>query len=555
MSAFEPAAQALLDALEARAAVVSDSGDVIAVNHLWRSAELPDYESEMSIEVGDNIFRVLANVRGPRQAYARRMIEGIRSVLEGRVEQLDFEDTDRTMMTRWFRQRVVRLNGVGALITHRDITEQVLSELELMRQATRDGLTGLANRVSLLDRLNQYVSQRRRDVGVVWLDIDRFAAINDAVGSMEADEMLVSLANRLSGVTQNSEFLGRLSGDTFVVIALGVRSEHQLVRIARRLQDSLIEPFVVDNRSLTLTASAGVALVSREHRVGDDVLRDAGAALVQAKGMGRNAIGFVDAERRTQQQTRLALEQDLRLAIGRNELEVKFQPEWSLLSARVVGAEALVRWEHPTRGALSPNQFIPIAEETGDIVMLGAWVLDRAIEIASGWPIIDGEGPFVAVNLSVVQLADPNLLTTVRMSLERWGLDPKRLVLEITETAVVDRLDLAMAILQQLRDLGVRIALDDFGTGYSSLGILRTLPVDVLKLDKAFIDPLGREPVTREIVNAVLALARSLKMEVVAEGVESAEQQQVLKELGCHLIQGFAISPPQSASELRFTRA
>jgi diguanylate cyclase (GGDEF)-like protein len=552
---IDPLAQSVLESIDARVCIVDRHGNIVAANRAWTQVHLPDHESEIRMDVGDNLFRVLAASAGPRVAYARRMIEGVRAVLDGRLDELDYEDADRIGVIRWYRQRVASLAGGGAIVMHHDITDRVRAELHVVEQATRDPLTGLSNRVSLLDRLNTFVAQRRRDVGIAWLDLDRFSAVNDALGPSLADRLLVQVGERLTAQLVTPEYLARLSGDSFVVVAISMRSDAQLTRVARRMQDALTAPFLVvgddgSERVVALTASVGVTMITREHSSGDHALRDAEAALVQAKLTGRGGIGFVDTELRAVQQSRMELEQDLRRALELDQLTVRFQPEWSLFEQRIVGAEALVRWHHPTLGELSPSQFIPIAEESGDVVDLGSWVLDRAVQVASTWPSINGVAPFVAVNLSAVQLADPALPGRVRSSIERWGLDPRRLMLEITESAVVDRLDLAVGMLDALRGVGVRIALDDFGTGYSSLGILRTLPVDVLKLDKSFIDPLESEPVTREIVRAVLSLAKSLSMDVVAEGVESLEQQRVLHELGCDVIQGYIIAPPQGASDL-----
>ena len=429
---------------------------------------------------------------------------------------------------------------------------------EAMRvQALHDPLTGLANRTVLLDRLEQ--AQRRSErsphsVAVFFLDLDRFKVINDSLGHDAGDQLLVAVAERISASLRPGDTAARFGGDEFVVLCDEVASPHEALLIAERLTAGLDEPFSLRGEQVFVSASVGVAIA---HSAQDDpaaLLRDADAAMYQAKARGPARTELFDARMRERAIARLELESDLRRAIERNELRLDYQPNVRLSDEEIVGVEALVRWQHTQRGDIGPAEFIPLAEETGAIVEIGAWVIETACRQLAAW-CLDGwlggcDSKYVSINLSPVQLAHPGLVKHIAAVLAETKVNPGSVCFEVTESAVVDDIHRAREVLMRLRALGVRIALDDFGTGYSSLSHLQMLPVDVLKLDRSFIARLTPDTRDRALVAGMVDLAHALNLTVVAEGVETPEQLQGLRELGCDVVQGYHYSAPASASAL-----
>ena len=442
----------------------------------------------------------------------------------------------------------------SVLLVARDVTERRRQEAELAHRATHDDLTGLPNRALLMAVLDQAVDGLGAHPGhlaLLFLDLDRFKLVNDSLGHATGDELLCRVADRLMGVLRPGDVLARLGGDEFTVL-LPDADVDAAVRVAARLQESLAAPVDVGGVSFEVRASIGVVETDRPTPAAD-LLRWADAALYQAKDLGRNRVCTFDEVLRAEVSERSELDRELSRALDRDEMEVHYQPEVDLLTGRTVGVEALVRWHHPSRGLLPAGRFVPLAEENGTIVPLGRWVLGRAAATAAGWiegGLVDEEF-VVRVNLSARQLDQPGLAEEVAELLARTGLDPGRLCLEITETALMRDAGVGLRVLTALRGVGVRLAVDDFGTGYSSLSFLKRFPLDVLKIDRSFVDGLPDAPEDVAIATTILSLARSLGLSVTAEGVETDAQRRALVGLGCPRAQGYPLGRPMAGHGAR----
>ena len=441
---------------------------------------------------------------------------------------------------------------VRVLGTMQDITEQKTAEDLLAHQALHDDLTGLVNRGVLLDRLQRVLAGAREDVvAVVFLDLDQFKWVNDSHSHSAGDGLLVQVSQALLGAVRPTDTLARFGGDEFVVLCEGLPDESHVFAVVERLTAALERPFRLDdaNREVTVTASMGVA-IARPHETTDaeSLVRDADIAMYRAKERGRARCEVFDEDMRRRAAARLQIQGELRSALSRDQLEVHFQPVVDPRSGRVTGSEALARWRHPERGVLLPEEFVPFAEESGLIVPLGAAVLRAACEATVAWNRERTDPLDVAVNLSARQLSHPRLVEVVREALDATGLPAGQLCLEVTETVVMEDPAAHGELLGRLRDLGVRIAIDDFGTGYSSLAYLLSLPVDVLKVDKSFVAAVDGGGPGTAIVTAVVALAQTLGLGVVAEGVETADQQATLLALGVGSAQGWLWGRPVPAA-------
>jgi diguanylate cyclase (GGDEF)-like protein/PAS domain S-box-containing protein len=436
----------------------------------------------------------------------------------------------------------------------RDISEHKAREEELAYRATHDALTGLPNRVLFLERLRAALQRTRtgvasgtRSVAVIFLDLDRFKLINDSLGHDVGDQLLTELAARLQDLLRPVDLVARLAGDEFVVLCEGVEGERDALRLADRILEAVSHPFALASGEVFVSTSIGVAVGSDLEP--EALMENADVAMYRAKDRGRARCELFDAELRNGAAARLELETALRQAVERDELRVFYQPVFSLRTGDLTAVEALVRWQHPVQGLVGPAEFIPVAEESGLILPIGAWVLEEACRQARRW---EAEHPGSAalgvhVNLSARQFAQPDLAQQVARVVEAAGVDPARLCLEITESVVMDDVEATIAALLELRALGVKVGIDDFGTGYSSLSYLKRLPVDVLKIDKSFVAKLGEDMVDSAIVSSVVNLARSLGIAVVAEGVETEQQRLELRALGCPVAQGYYFSRPLSA--------
>jgi diguanylate cyclase (GGDEF)-like protein/PAS domain S-box-containing protein len=434
------------------------------------------------------------------------------------------------------------------LVTAQDVTARIAAERALVHQAMHDRLTGLPNRLLLLDRLEQGLERAARsetEVAVIVLDLDRFKLINDGKGHAVGDQLLVEVANRLSGAVSPGDTLARLGGDEFVVVVEGITDEPQTMVVCERLAWCLDAPFVIDGCELKVSASQGIAL-AKPGEAAAEVLSRADAAMYLAKDRGRGRAEFADESIRAEAAGRLELESALRRAHDRGEFVIHYQPVIALATGRIVGAEALARWQHPDDGLVGPARFIAAAEASGLIVPIGGAILRQALKDAATWPIEDtaAEPLSVAVNLSALQLLVPDVAAMVASAISDSGLDAARVHLEITESVLMRDIDRSAGVLRALKQLGVHIDIDDFGTGYSSLNYLQRLPIDTIKIDKSFVDRLDGPDQDHSIVHAVISMAHALRMGVVAEGVESEHQRIVLSELGCELAQGFLFARP-----------
>ncbi len=440
-----------------------------------------------------------------------------------------------------------------------DISEQKRVEAELAVRAGQDPLTGLANRSLLLGHLAQTVRRLGREhgtVAVLFCDLDRFKVVNDSLGHAAGDSLLCVVAERLEAAFRSGDLVARLGGDEFVV-AVTIHNDgrgpvREVVAAADRIHDALRTPIAVQGRDLVTTASIGIALTRDPHTHPDVLLRDADAAMYVAKRRGGDRYELFDETLRTEVVDRLDLEHDLRDAINRGELDVAYQPIIRLYDGAVVAAEALVRWHHAHRGLLLPDQFIPLAEETGLVRPLDQLVLQRACTQAAGWHMQLGDAaPAVRVNLSAREFTDPDLTQHVTACLRSTGLPARQLCFEITETALITDPDAAATALAHLRSHGVRFAVDDFGTGYASLSYLTQFPLDMIKIDRSFVHAVATDAHHAAVVAAIIGLARALDLTVTAEGVETTEQRDTLYRLGCRNGQGNLWAEPGDAQQMQ----
>ncbi len=481
-------------------------------------------------------------------------------VAERRALALRFEPhrTERTRpngRTHLVSGEPMHIDGevAGFISTYADITEQKRAEAEIRHLAHSDALTGLANRFSLYARLGQAMADARRSgqsLAVLFLDLDRFKTINDSLGHHVGDALLVQVADRLRGCVREADTVARLGGDEFVVALQDVGCAANAAHVAGKLLARLSAPYVVDGTELHAAPSIGISLFPDDCADATGLLRNADAAMYHAKASGRANYQFFTAELNRAATARLILEGKLRRAVERGEFELWYQPLIAACDGTLIGVEALARWRHPQDGLIAPDQFIPLAEETGMITAIGAWVLGEACRQAVRWRE-QGLGALrVAVNVSARQLRDASFAEAVAGALAASGLEAGALELEITESSIMEQPERAIDLLRALKALGVHIAIDDFGTGYSSLSHLKRFPLDRLKIDRSFVSDIEHDANDAAIVAAAVSVAHNLGLSVVAEGVESAEQVARLRKLGCDVLQGFHFSRPLPAAEL-----
>jgi diguanylate cyclase (GGDEF)-like protein/PAS domain S-box-containing protein len=431
-----------------------------------------------------------------------------------------------------------------------DITERKAVEAELAHRALHDSLTGLPNRALLTDRLvHDLAGVRRRgsQLGVLFLDVDHLKMINDSLGRTGGDELLKRTAERIAAVLRPTDTLARIAADEFVIVCTDT-SVRQLETIADLVLEAVSEPCVITGQELTITASVGV-VVADEQATPESLLRDSDAAMRSAKVHGRNRFEFFDEALRAVTERRLATASNLRRALERDEFVVHYQPVIDVGTGCMVSAEALVRWQSPTHGLISPAEFIPVAEETGLIIPIGLWVLEQSCLQLLEWQCTE-PSMSVAVNLSVRQVLSPDVVSQIANVLTRTGVRPETVCLELTESVFMGDADYFTRTLTSLKELGVRLSIDDFGTGYSSLSYLKRLPVDAVKIDKSFVDGLGTDKHDSALVAAILAMADALDLSVTAEGIETQDQLAIVKQLHCGRAQGFLLARPMPAEAM-----
>ncbi len=476
--------------------------------------------------------------------------------LVDKVEREDFRDRpDAWVATTKLPLRDEAGRIVGTFGFSRDVTAQRRAEEALLYQAFHDPLTGLANRAALVDRLAQSLVALERQpgrLGLVYLDLDHFKPVNDHFGHEAGDRLLVEVARRLQRLARRADTVARLGGDEFVLLCPSLHEDDDLRLVADRVLAAVAEPFVDEGRDLSVTGSVGIVSSSDPGADAGALIEDADVAMYEAKAAGRNRFKVFDASQRDRAVASHELEVELRGALERGELFLVYQPLFSLTDRSLTGAEALLRWRHPERGVVQPSEFVPLAEERGLIGAIGAFVLDESCRQLAAWERYRGwpREFTMAVNVSGRQLSDPGLAEQVARTLWRHRIEPSRLCLEVTETAMLGQSRDVAELLSSLSRLGVRIALDDFGTGYATLAHLQRLRVDVLKIDRSFIEQLGRSPRDTEIVAAVTAMAHALGMSVVAEGVETAGQLDAVASLACDRAQGYLLARPMPADSL-----
>ena len=468
---------------------------------------------------------------------------------------------------RWHHMEIVASNlfsdrdVAGLVFNARDITERAVLEQRLRQLAFHDPLTGLANRALFADRISHAIAQARRSntrIAVLYCDLDDFKTINDSLGHEAGDQLLLTVARRLRGCLRAGDTAARLGGDEFAVLLENLHGADEAVDVATRVLNELHRPLVLQDRNFTISTSIGIVVPPKGAATSAvELQRDADAAMYAAKRRGKSRWELYDPAMHANALPRLELTAELDRAMTHDELRLAYQPVVDLDSGRVVGVEALVRWQHPERGVVMPVEFIPFAEETGQILPIGRWVLSEACRQARAWQD-EGSGPLtMSVNLSARQLQDPRLVEALETTLAETGLRPDRLVLELTETALMAEPDAGFQVIRRLKRLGVRLAIDDFGTGYSSLAYLHRLPVDVIKVDRSFIADLGLGTDRATLARGILELVRSLQVSTVAEGIETSEQLDALRTFRCELGQGYMFSrpvAPDAISELLLAR-
>ena len=488
---------------------------------------------------------------------ARPTVDAVisRAIQAGEPYSVQYQIRHRDGTLRWIEERgeaTIDEDGTplwidGVMI---DTTSRKQLEEQLVHDAAHDPLTGLPNRVVLIDHLDASLARLDRTGGIVavlFIDLDRFKLVNDALGHAAGDQLLVYFSERLRAALRPSDLATRSGGDEFVVVCTDLTEPAEAEAIATRLAAVLQAPFHIEGREMFVTASVGIA-IAVPGTASAELLRDADAAAYQAKERGRNRYEIFDEQLRAATATALETESALHRALDDETLFLRYQPVVELAGGRVIGVEGLIRWQHPERGVVTPEFFLPAAEASGLIVKLGRRVLQLAVGALSTVPTSDVGT--LAINLSPRELVQPDLVECVRVTLADHNVDPRRLCIEITETAVLEEPEVAIATMHALRDLGLRLAIDDFGTGYSSLSYLRRLPVDIVKIDRSFTSELGRDDANTTIVAGIIGLGHGLGLQVIAEGIETERQAEILMDLGCAYGQGFLYSPPVPLDEL-----
>jgi diguanylate cyclase (GGDEF)-like protein len=519
----------------------------------WMAGEGPEVAREVGHESWKIFGQLAAQQAAPLNEVTKRCLRW-RDAAEEAVGEIAKElrlprsVTERAaaMLQRSLDVTLVRMCESFEAERRRAQEELARRQEELAFMATHDGLTGLPNRTLILDRVEQMLVRARRSgtpVAALFIDLDNFKGINDTLGHGVGDQLLCAVAARLEGVVRDIDALGRLGGDEFVIVAEGMSLAAGPELIAERLLEALKQPFKLQDADarLTVTASVGVAMGDRS--TAEELLRDADIAMYRAKWEGKNRYVVFESGMQDEVQARVELEMDLRDAYEREEFFLVYQPTFSIQSMAPTGFEALIRWRHPKRGVVQPDEFVPLLEDSGLIVEVGGWVLLQACRQAASWRE-EGHSVGIAVNVAAAQLERDEFVDEVSQALAETGLEPQALTVEITETTIMTDAEQTALRLAAIKDLGVRVAIDDFGTGYSSLAYLQRFPVDALKIDRSFISRLRQDSEAETLIRTLIQLGRSLSIETLAEGIEEPDELTILREQHCDSGQGFLFAEP-----------
>jgi diguanylate cyclase (GGDEF)-like protein/PAS domain S-box-containing protein len=488
----------------------------------------------------------------PLKELIDKMIAGKLSSAHTEVRGKHRDGSDVWMSLNLSLARDWQFRNYNLIVQAQDITARRRAEAELYHNAYHDSLTQLHNRTHFMEQLNRAIARAGRvgpqhQFAVMYLDFDRFKMVNDSLGHKAGDELLVNVARRLKGVLRPNDLLARLGGDEFGILMEDMHTERDAVELTERIQREVQKPFQLGAMEVSISASIGITFGANGYENSDQIIRDADIAMYKAKSNGKAQYAIFDASLHQQVSTQLKLENDLRKALGAGQIFLEYQPICTLRDRRLMGFEALVRWQHPERGLLQPASFIPTAEETGLIVPLGNWVLSEACRQMREWKSIANSANLgISINVSSLQLSQPGFVKLVRLALDAAQMHPSQLTLEVTESVLMDGINHAVDTLHELRDMGVTLSIDDFGTGYSSLSYLAKLPIDALKIDRSFVERMGTGE-DNEIVKAIFKLGQTLGKQVYAEGIETGAQLAMLQELGCEFGQGFLLSRPVGA--------
>jgi diguanylate cyclase (GGDEF)-like protein/PAS domain S-box-containing protein len=487
----------------------------------------------------------------PLSELIEKMIAGKLSSAHTEVRGRHRDGSDVWMSLNLSLARDWQFRNYNLIVQAQDITARRRAEAELYHNAYHDSLTQLHNRTHFMEQLNRAIARAGRtpshQFAVMYLDFDRFKMVNDSLGHKAGDELLVNVARRLKNVLRPNDLLARLGGDEFGILMEDMHTERDAVELTERIQREVQKPFQLGTMEVSISASIGITFGANGYENSDQIIRDADIAMYKAKSNGKAQYAIFDASLHQQVSTQLKLENDLRKALGLGQIYLEYQPICTLRDRRLIGFEALVRWNHPERGLLQPSSFIPTAEETGLIVPLGNWVLSEACRQMREWRgITNGSSLGISINVSSLQLSQPGFVGLVRQALDAAQMAPSQLTLEVTESVLMDGIDHAVETLRDLRNMGVTLSIDDFGTGYSSLSYLAKLPIDALKIDRSFVERMGQGG-DNEIVKAIFKLGQTLGKQVYAEGIETGAQLEMLRELGCEFGQGFLLSRPVNA--------
>lgn len=499
---------------------------------------------------GGELFKFLSTRLVDPSPFRDKLDELYADPSSSRTETMSLKDG--RIIERYSLPQLMERRPVGRVCCFRDITMRSKAEERLRHYAHHDPLTDLPNRVSFMSHLTRAVARAEGSefatFGVLFLDLDRFKVVNDSLGHAVGDKLLIAIAQRLTSCVRPGDVVARLGGDEFTILLNRSGGLSNVERVADRIQTKLAEPFKIDNYEVFTTASIGIVMSSSVNRNAEDFLRDADAAMYRAKEAGKARCEIFDTEMHVRNMSLLQIETDLRYAVERDEFEVHYQPIVDLATGQVHEFEALIRWQHPKHGLVMPNEFIEVAEETGLIIPIGQWILEEACRQTSEWQKRCSFPLSVSVNLSAKQLMHPNLTSQVREILRDTGLGAHQLKLEVTESTVMEHSERSLKVLSELDTLGVQLSTDDFGTGYSSLSYLQRFPFERLKIDRSFVRQMADNEKSGLIVKTILMLGQNLNIEVVAEGIETARQLEMLRELGCKTGQGYLFSRPVDAA-------